>query len=119
MPFSEFGSLLKFLLFGATRNKIIKHIGDDAALVLPQVLARLPVVRVLNHDAQLEIILKHALGYRTVDTHVGAFPVGPTPHLVPYPSRTKNLRTIVRYSFNLKAHSSDIGVTLDVGDLEL
>src|ERR1700730_9357752 len=75
---------------------MVERVGNDAALICPEVLTRLPVVGLLNHDAQmvqpllrhsrwLEIILKQALGHRTVDTHVGAVPVGPTPHLVKHP----------------------------------
>ena len=39
------------LLLGAASDVIIKRISDDPAFLLPEVLARLPIVGVLDHHA--------------------------------------------------------------------
>ena len=54
---------LKSLLHDVARNEIFKRICDDAAVVFPQVLTGLPVVGMLDHDAEMtEPLLGHARG---------------------------------------------------------
>src|SRR4026209_2610721 len=76
---------------------IVDRIGDDAALALPQVLAGLPIVGVLDHHAQgvqprlrypggQEVILENAFGNRAVDDPLGALFRAPWAHLVEQPS---------------------------------
>src|SRR5204862_3661079 len=93
---ASFG-LLMLEPLGSPRDVVVDRIGDDAALALPQVLAGLPIVGVLDPHAQLieprlrhsggqEIVLEDTFRHRSVDDSLGSTSRAPAAHLVEEPS---------------------------------